>query len=167
MTKTFSDPSVKYCESAKFIGMRIETEFSKLESLSSDVMATIVSDKSFLSHLKTPFIQYLNTDRMKDGRISVVVGYIVDEVIETKSAFISGLLPAGQYVVYTVMGSYDLLLDANKHIQQWVKSQGLQFKTQAVSNGFDWAARYELYLIGRESEKDPDKWKTEIRYLLI
>lgn len=157
---------VEHCEAIKTIGRKVDTAFSTLQSVTSGVMKLLGSNEKIRNHLKVPFIRYINTDNMVNGSISVVVGYVIDQDIEAPEGFEIASLPAGRYAVAAVEGSYDQLLDANKHLQKWAGTRGLEFLRRAGTQGDDWAARYELYLVGQESTSDTDKWKTEIRYLL-
>ncbi len=159
-------PTIKHCESVEFIGKEFETEFSKLQEIASSAFEYIAQNSSLKGKLITPFIRYINTDSMIEGKISVIAGYLLEEHVDPQLGLISGILPSGRYVVQMVVGPYDQLLEVNKRIQEWVRSEGLEFKKAPVAEGSDWVSRYELYLIGQESEPDPERWKTEIRYLV-
>lgn len=74
-----------------------------------------------------------------------------------------GVLPAGRYAVTVHHGHPDGQEHSHAELQDWATGQGLAF--DRTSTGA-WTARYETYLTNPDEEPDPNKWSTEIAYLL-
>jgi effector-binding domain-containing protein len=111
-----------------------------------------------------PFVRYDVIDM--DGQLEIEVGVPVAEPMPGDGHIESGVLPAGRYATLTHVGHYDGLVGANAALQDWADEQGLEWAMQETEDGEVWASRLELYPNDPDTEPDPDKWETEVTYLL-
>jgi effector-binding domain-containing protein len=132
-------------------------------------------DASFplvFAHLETnsiqpagpPFVRYHLIDM--DGQLDIEVGVPVASAISGDDRVSAGVLPAGRYGALTYTGPYDGLIDANEALQQWAERQGLRWAMSETEAGDRFASRVEVYLTDPANEPGPQKWETEVAYLL-
>jgi len=107
-----------------------------------------------------PFIRYLVIDMMQDLEIELAVG--VDQPVETDDVVRSGSLPGGEYVVLRHTGTYEGLLADNGRLLDWAGARDIEFDKTSTPQGDAWAGRIESYVVGGQSEPDPNKWQTDI-----
>jgi effector-binding domain-containing protein len=111
-----------------------------------------------------PFVRYHVIDM--DGVLDIEVGVPVASAATGTDRVVAGVLPAGRYGTLTYTGPYDGLVDANEALQQWAERQGLHWAMSETDAGDWFASRIEVYLTDPASEPDPQKWETEVAYLL-
>jgi hypothetical protein len=68
--------------------------------------------------------------------------------------------------VLTHVGHYDGLVEANEALQRWARTEGLAWAMEETDHGDRFGSRLEVYLTDPASEPDPEKWETDVAYLL-
>ena len=76
------------------------------------------------------------------------------------------MLPAGRYVIATHIGPYDGLVGSNAELQSWAEERRLIWAMQQTDAGEAWDGRVEVYVTDPGEEPNPERWHTELRYLL-
>lgn len=109
-----------------------------------------------------PYIKYNSFSA--DGKLELEIGAPVPPGTAGEGSVGAAILPAGRYATLSYFGGFDGLMDANAALQDWAKSQGLDFDVDGDEEGGRWAARLEIYHTDPRSEPDKSKWKTEIAY---
>ena len=135
-----------------------------------DVMPKLLSEvfASMQAHdiapAGAPFIKYNVIDM--EGQLEIEVGVPVGMPIVGDGRVIGANLPAGLYASLTYIGDYDGLVDANDALQKWAEAKGLRFAMREAEDGDHFDSRLELYLTDPQEQPDPQKWETEVAYLL-
>jgi len=111
-----------------------------------------------------PFFQYLKMD--SNNQMIAEVGFPVKNPAKGDSRVIAGSFPAGLYATLTHTGDYMQLKSAHMALDKWVKETGLKEKHKVAADGIEWGTRAESYITDPEKETNPDKWRTDISFLL-
>jgi effector-binding domain-containing protein len=99
-----------------------------------------------------------------ETRLDIEVGIPVETPVTGDGPVSSGLLPAGRYAVVTHTGPYDGLVSANAALLAWAEENGIAW--QMSDDGKMWGARIEWYETDPAEEPDPQKWETELAFLV-
>jgi effector-binding domain-containing protein len=108
-----------------------------------------------------PFIRYVEVDM--DVRLLVDLAVPVEGTPPPDQRVRAGVLPAGDYVTLLYRGHYDGLVAANGAVQEWAERRGVRW---AMDGPGTWRARIEQYVTDPRKEPDPDRWETEVAYLI-
>jgi effector-binding domain-containing protein len=111
-----------------------------------------------------PFLRYNVIDM--EGLLEIEVGVPVERALPEAGRVFAGALPAGRYGTLTYTGPYEGLIDANEALQQWARDRGLNWAMRETERGDEFDSRIEVYLTDPSSEPDPEKWETEVAYML-
>lgn len=111
-------------------------------------------------------IRYLTTEM--SGELDIDVGYVVDQAMRGDDGIIADTLPGGQYATLRYTGPYagPGVYEANVALVEWAKANGIIWKTSEVDGADWWAGRVEWYLSDPETEPDPEKYQTELTFMV-
>jgi hypothetical protein len=98
-----------------------------------------------------------------DGDMDLEVGAFADATAPRDSRVRRGEMGAGRYATLTYV---DHALRANRHLIEWVKSEGLAFDRRATPAGDAFACRYEAYLSDERQEKRKTRWRVQLNFKL-
>ena len=111
-----------------------------------------------------PFIRYLTIDM--DKELDIEVGFPVASIVEGDNRIKTGVFPEGQYAVYLYFGHYDNLVAVTADFLAWAEKNKITWQT-AINEGVEWwAGRIEWYPTDPDTEPDPQKWQTELAFLV-
>lgn len=127
-----------------------------------EVFARLEAEK--VEPADAPFLRYNVIDM--EGLLEIEVGVPVATALPDAGRVFAGVLPAGRYGSLTYTGPYEGLIDANEALQQWARDQGLEWAMRETDRGDAFDSRIEVYLTDPSTEPDPEKWETEVTYLL-
>ncbi|MCI0395723.1 MAG: GyrI-like domain-containing protein [Chloroflexi bacterium] len=112
-----------------------------------------------------PFIRYLTTDMTK--KLDIEVGVPVAAAVPGEERITAGVFLAGRYAVTVYTGPYDGLVEATAQFLAWAEENGVVWqKTSTAEHDELWIARIEFYLTDPAEEPDPEKWQTELAFLV-
>ena len=111
-----------------------------------------------------PFFRYLAIDMAGEGHFDVEVGVPVETTVPGAGSVSAGVLPAGRYAVLVNTGPYDELVDAHTALHAWGEANGIVWQT--ADDGKSPGVMLESYETNPDEEPDPQKWQTEIAYLV-
>ena len=111
-----------------------------------------------------PFFQYLKMD--SNNGLIAEVGFRVKEPVKGDNRVLAGSFPAGLYATLTHTGHYMGLREANKTLDKWVKDSGFKERHRVTADGIEWGTRTESYITDPDREPNPDKWRTDVSFLL-
>jgi effector-binding domain-containing protein len=111
-----------------------------------------------------PFLRYNLIDM--ERQLEIETGVPVAAPVPGEGRVFTGALPAGRYATLTHIGPYDGLIDANEALQQWARDQGLEWAMSETDEGDRFESRFEVYVTDPGDEPNPEKWETEVVYLL-
>ncbi|MEJ7587375.1 MAG: GyrI-like domain-containing protein [Ferruginibacter sp.] len=98
--------------------------------------------------------------------LDVAVGLLVPEPVMGNGHMVTGAFPAGRYASILYTGDYQNMMEGHKALEDWISNNGLQEMRQNTDEGIKWGGRTEFYLTDPDTEPDPEKWKTEIIFLM-
>lgn len=101
-----------------------------------------------------------------DHEFDLEVGVPVTNPVQGDGRVLAGVLPAGRYAVMVHEGHPDRQHQSHAALREWVAVHGWAFDKTGQGPDEVWTARYETYLTNPEEQPDPNKWSTEIAYLL-
>lgn len=111
-------------------------------------------------------IRYLTTDMSK--KLDIDVGFTLDQAVPGDNRITADVLPAGQYATLLYTGSYrgKGIFNATVALLDWAKENHIVWNTTAKDNAEWWNGRTEFYLTDPEREPDPEKYQTELAFLI-
>jgi effector-binding domain-containing protein len=111
-------------------------------------------------------IRYLTTDMSQ--KLDIDVGFIIDRPITGDARVIVDSLPAGRYAVLSYTGPYegDGVYLANVKMVEWAKANHIAWDTSDRKGVEWWNGRVEIYLTDPDVEPDPQKYETELAFLV-
>jgi effector-binding domain-containing protein len=111
-----------------------------------------------------PFVRYLVIDMAND--LEVEAGVPVAAPVAGDDRVRPGAFPTGRYATVVHTGPYDRLAEATAALLAWAEDNGIVWQVRQTGNGDAWAARTEFYLTDPAREPDPEKWQTELAFLV-
>lgn len=120
-----------------------------------------------------PFIRYVVWD--PDAGFEIELGAPVADGVAADGEVTVAALPAGRYLTYVHVGAYRAtsarwegrdLAAAHDHVNRWARERGLAFAHLERERVPALRARVERYLAGPPAVTDPERWRTELAYLL-
>jgi|SRR3990172_3732376 len=111
-----------------------------------------------------PIIRYLTTDM--DKGLDIEVGFPIAGAISGADRVSVVVLPAGRYAVTVHTGPYDDLVTATAELLAWAEKNGIVWQTSMIDSIEWWTGRIESYPTDPNKEPDPQKWKTELVFLI-
>jgi effector-binding domain-containing protein len=97
-----------------------------------------------------------------DEKFSVEVGVPVAEPVDGDGRVLAGAKPAGRYVVAVHHGHPDGIVKSHQALVEWAAREGVPL----AKDGDVWGGMFESYRTDPAVEPDPDKWETELAYLV-
>jgi effector-binding domain-containing protein len=95
------------------------------------------------------FVRYYT---FQPDRVSMEVGFPINEPVGTDGAVGPGTLPGGLVVHTWHKGPYENLQDTYHALEGWIKRHGYDFQ----------GAPWEVYWTGPDDEEDPKNWRTQV-----
>ncbi len=111
-----------------------------------------------------PFFNYVRMG--KDMHLWIEVAFPVSGGLAGNGRIAAGVLPAGRYAVLRHTGPYTGLRDANRRLYDWGARQGLRWEGRDGPDGTRCRARLESYLTDPAVEKNPEKFETDVVFLI-
>jgi effector-binding domain-containing protein len=111
-----------------------------------------------------PFFRFLVIDMARE--LEIEVGVPVATPVREDDRVRAGAFPAGRYATALHTGPYDQLIAATATLLAWAEVNGIVWQVQETEKGDAWAARAEFYLNDPKEEPDPEKWRTELAFLV-
>ena len=121
-------------------------------------------EKQGLAPAGAPFIRYNVIDMERE--LDVEIGWPVTTPMTAEAPISSGVFPAGRYATAIHIGSYDGLMASTAALLYWADMQGIVWDRRPTDRGEAWGARFEFYLSDPAVEPDPEKWRTELAFML-
>jgi effector-binding domain-containing protein len=163
---TMSAPRLEERAERSYVAIRREVTRAELGTvlppLGDDVFAWLKARG--LSPGGAPLFRYLTIDMEGEGRFLVDVGVPVASAVAGDDQVTADVLPAGRYAVLVNTGPYDDLVGAHGALHAWMAENGVAVQPSAAGNGP--AAMVEAYETDPAEEPDPQKWETEVSYLV-
>lgn len=97
-----------------------------------------------------------------DEKFEVEVGVPVATPVEGDGRVVVGAKPGGRYAVRMHRGHPDGIAETHLALVAWATEQGFP----PVRDGETWVGMFESYLTDPEDEPDPNRWETELAYLV-
>jgi effector-binding domain-containing protein len=164
---TTTEPKLEQRDKQPYIAIRRQVTRQELGPVLGDqvvgqVFAWLASKG--LAPAGAPFFRYLAIDMAGEGYFDVEVGVPVEPAVPGDGNASAGVLPAGRYAVLVNSGPYDDLVDAHTALHAWGEANGIVWQTS--DNGNEPGVMLESYETNPAEEPDPQKWQTEIAYLV-
>ena len=102
----------------------------------------------------------------RSGEMDCEAGFPVNEALEGDGYVRAGVFPAGNYASIIYTGDFKDMMQAHIALENYIKEQGLVEKSATEEGRTEWGGRTEFYLVDPELEPNPEKWQTEIVFLL-
>jgi effector-binding domain-containing protein len=109
---------------------------------------------------------FLYRSMNEQNELECEAGFTVREAVSGQGRIQPGSFPAGSYASIIYTGDFKDMMQGHIALEQWIKEQGLKEKIHASDGKVRWGGRTEFYLVDPDNEPDPDRWRTEITFLL-
>lgn len=163
---TTSEPRLERRDERPYVAIRREVTRRELGTvlppLGDEVFAWLAAHR--VAPAGAPFFRYLTVDMEGEGRFVVDVGVPVKAAAPVDAGVTAGAFPAGRYAVLVNTGPYDDLVGAHGALHAWMAERGVS--VLPAEDGRGPAAMIESYETDPAEEPDPQKWATEIAYLV-
>lgn len=161
-----TEPVLEYRNEQPYAAIRSEVSMQEIPAVLPPLVPEVFAwlGKNNVTPAGPPFFRYLACN--PGNRFMVEVGVPVATAVNGDDRVQGGSFPTGRYAKVTHLGSYDRLKEAHMFLEAWVEKNGLHCK-QSVSNGsISWDSRAEFYVNDWKEEPDPDKWQTDVLFLV-
>jgi effector-binding domain-containing protein len=164
---TMTEPKLEQRNAQPYVAIRRQVTTQELASVLADqVLGQVFAwlESKGVASAGAPFFRYHTTDMTGAGRFDVEVGIPVTTAVPGDSSVYADVLPAGRYAVLVNSGPYDDLVAAHGALLAWGETNGIVW--QVAEDGKAQGIPIETYLTNPAEEPDPQKWQTEIAYLV-
>jgi effector-binding domain-containing protein len=161
------EPEVKDRNAQYYVGIRSRVTMQELPA-AIDQLGEVFAwlDSKGVAPTGAPFIRYLVIDM--EAQLEVDVAWPVASAMPGEGRVIADILPAGRYATLLYTGDYSKLVEVTAELLAWAEKKGLVWDKWPVNpNGEGWRARIETYLTNLAEEPNPEKWQTELAFLLV
>ncbi|MEO8404461.1 MAG: GyrI-like domain-containing protein [Chitinophagaceae bacterium] len=161
-----TSPKIQHRSKQPYAAIRTDVV---MENISTELPPLIPKVKTWLEKNKIkpvggPFFQYLTYDNTT-RKLHVSVGFPVEKEVPGDEKITIDAFPEGDYAVEKYTGDYKNLNKAHRELESWATKNGYDAGHQ-TKNGVDWGSRTEFYLNDPQDEPNPEKWETEIAFLV-
>ncbi|MCF0050550.1 GyrI-like domain-containing protein [Dyadobacter sp. LJ53] len=109
---------------------------------------------------------FLYKSMNEKGELDCEAGFPVGKAVEGDERVAAGSFPAGHYASIIYTGHFKDMMQAHVALEKWIKEKGFTEKARQENGRTEWGGRTEFYLVDPDFEPNPDKWQTEIVFLL-
>ena len=159
-------PRIAWRDSTPYVAIRayvtMATIGADLPDLTPEVMAWL--DVRGATASGAPIFKYNVIDML--GELEVEVGIPVLSAPEADERIITGVVPAGNFVVARHKGHPRKLEDATAQLLEWGRLRALRWNLTHDDGIERWTARIETYFSNSYDQPDMDQWETEVAILL-
>jgi AraC family transcriptional regulator len=139
------------------------------EDIGTDVPALYAEVHAWLTKHKIAvtgpaLIRYFAIDRTS-GSMDIDVGFPIAPHTAVHERVKFSVQPAGTYVIAVHRGPYESLHKTTAMLLDWGAEHHVVWDAANSGNATEWTGRFEHYLIGPTTEKNPRNWHTEIAIL--
>ncbi len=158
-----TDPRIETRPEQPYLGIRTEVGMGELGSgiipqLHSDVMRYMKAHNIQPSGAPILIYHIINMP----GKMHLEMAWPVATPQKGDDRVVGSSLPAGRYGVVLYTGDYSGLMDANRVLIEWAKSNNIEWDRWDDPAGDAFRARYETYITDPGDEPDSAKWQTEV-----
>jgi effector-binding domain-containing protein len=161
-----TEPKIEQRAEQRYVGIRSHVAMSEIATVLPPLISEVFAwlGKRQKAPAGPPFFRYRVIEM--SGRLEIDVGVPVASPVSGDQRVIADRLPGGLYATVIHTGNPAQLVEVNASLQQWGSRKGLKWQTSNGERGTVWASRLEIYLTDPASEPDPNKWQTEVAYLI-
>jgi effector-binding domain-containing protein len=164
--EVLTDPKIVERDEQPYMGIRTSVTMQGISGFIDESFPEVFAylEARGVQPTGAPLVRYNLIDM--ERQLEIEVGVPVADALPGDGRIFAAVLPAGRYGTLTHVGPYDGLIDANAALQRWAEEQGLVWAMSETEEGDRFESRVEVYLTDPGSEPDPEKWETEVAYLL-
>ena len=109
-------------------------------------------------------IRYLSSTS-ETQTMDIHVGFPIAQHTAVHERVEFSVKPGGTYVIVIHRGPHESLHKTTAKLLGWAKEHAVKWISQENNGREEWSGRFEHYLIGPNTERDPRHWHTEIAIL--
>jgi effector-binding domain-containing protein len=160
-----TEPTLEDRGERHYVAIRTQVTMQELGAtiprLLGDVFAWL--DRQDIPPGGAPLARYLVIDMVAE--LDIELGVPVASAVPGDGRVVAGVLPAGRYAALIYTGPQNGIA-ANAALQAWAAERGIAWQKRPTPKGEAWGARVESYLTDPAAEPDPERWETEVAYLV-
>ncbi|WP_037266151.1 GyrI-like domain-containing protein [Kibdelosporangium aridum] len=147
-------PKLVALPETRYVGIRVVTPFRGMFAVRDKLMAELYGwlDDHGVTDFGHTFFRLHVIDM--DGPMDVELGVITEHQGDDRVR--SGVLPAGNYASLTYVNH---ARRANRTLVEWIRDNGYKADSWDISEGEQFACRYEAYLTDPRTERMKTKWQ--------
>ena len=164
---TMTEPKLEQRDERPYMAIRRQVTMEEIAPVLADqVLGQVFAwlESKGVAPAGAPFFRYLSIDMADAGQLDVEVGIPTATAVPGDDSVYAGVLPAGRYAVLVNSGPYDDLVAAHGALLAWGEANGIVWQT--ADDGKTPGIPLETYITNPAEEPDPQKWQTEIAYLV-
>ena len=161
-----TEPKLEFRKEQPYLAIRTKVNMKDVPTILPPLIPEVLEwiDRNEITSAGPAFFQYLSmNDR---GDMEVEVGVPVKDKAMADGRIVAGSFPSGKYATLKYFGDYRHLKEAHMAMESWLSKKGLKEKQKVTGNGITWGGRIEFYITDPQVEPDPEKWETEVVFLL-
>lgn len=111
-------------------------------------------------------IRYLTTDMSQ--KLDIDVGFTINQMLPGDNRILVSVLPAGKYATLLYTGPYqgEGIFKATVALLDWAAEHKIPWDISKQNDNEWWNGRVEWYLTDPQKESDPEKYETELAFLI-
>lgn len=162
----FETPCLEIRPEQPYVGARISVKMADISKVIPPLLDSVFEwlGKQGIEPHAAPFFRYIVVDM--ENELEMEVGIPVETPLQGEGPIQAGVLPAGRYATLHHTGPYEQLYHATEELLAWAKKQNLMWKTAHIDGKEVWESRLEFYLNDPALEPNPQKWETQLAFLL-
>jgi effector-binding domain-containing protein len=154
------DPHLEHREEQPYASIAIKANFQEWGAVNA-LIPELLAWQGAREPAGPPFFRHRVIGGMEE-RFELEVGIPVTDPFTGDGRIQPGAKPAGTYVVLMHEAHPDTIANSHVALVKWAEEQGIEL----AKTGQAWEALFESYLTNPEVEPNPEKWQTELAYLV-
>jgi effector-binding domain-containing protein len=161
-----TEPKLERRDEQPYVAIRTRAPMGQVGMIVGPLIPEVAAwlDERGLTPAGPPFFKYLAVDM--ESELEIEAGFPVAALVRGDDRVRAGVFPAGRYATAVHAGHYDDLVSATTEFLAWGERNGVTWEKSPAQNGETWASRTEHYLTSPEEEPNPDRWATELAFLV-
>lgn len=162
---TITEPTVEHRDARRYMSIRATVAMREMPTVLPQLWKEVFGwlGAQGVAPAGPPLLRFLVIDM--PARMEIEVGVPVATALAGNVRIRAGALPAGRYATLVYTGVRNGIA-ANAALQAWAQKRGIKWQMRNTKKGTAWASRVEFSLTDPKREPDPEKWQTEVAYLV-
>lgn len=160
-----SEPKTEYRQEQHYIAIRKKVLMQQIPEVLPPLVP-VIRNWMLKNGIISDGPEFFLYKSFHENELATEVGVPVENPVNCDGEIINGSFPEGHYASIIYTGDYAHMIDAHMALEAWIIEKGLKEQRHISGQYTEWGGRTEFYLTDPDTEPDPEKWITEIVFLL-